>query len=69
MWHSPFLLEQFIPDADPSLPPRQADVKRRSSDHPCVDVKRVGDPETDKIECAPLATFGFDNFQVMVSEE
>jgi hypothetical protein len=69
MRHHTLLGGRSVPDANPSLPPRQAIVKRRSSDHPCVDVERVGNPETDKIEGGPLTTFGLDNLQVMVGEE
>ena len=63
------MIKPNIPDTNPSLPPGKSNVKRRGGDHPCVDVERVGDPETDEVECAPLATSRFDNLQIMVGKE
>ena len=59
----------ILPDTNPSLPPRQTDIKRRSGDHPRIDVKRIRNPEPDEVEGCPLPAFRLDNFQVMIGEE
>lgn len=63
------MIKPNIPDTNPSLPPGKTNVEGRGGDHPCIDVERVGDPETDEVECTPLATSGLDNLQIMVGEE
>lgn len=52
------------PDTQPTLPPRQATdasaTDHGRSDHPGVDIERVGNPEADEIPSAPLPALWFD---------
>ena len=57
------------PDTDPCLPPAQTDLQGRSSNHPCIDVEAVGDPERDKVDVSPLSPCRLDGFQVVVGQE
>lgn len=57
------------PDADPSLPPGEADFERGGSNHPSVDIEGVGNPESDKIPCFPLSSFRLDDTKIMVGKE
>lgn len=41
---------------------------RENTDHPGIDVKAVGDPESDKVPGPPNAPRLFDRFQVFVGE-
>lgn len=57
------------PDTQPCLPPRQANFKTGRSNHPCVDIERVGNPEIDEGDVAPLPACRLDRLQVMVGQE
>ena len=57
------------PYTDPGLPPCQARLKRRGSNHPRVDVKTVSDPKADKVEGFPLATGWLNGLKIMVCKE
>jgi hypothetical protein len=52
-----------------TLPPAEANLERGSSNHPCVDIEAVGDPEGDEIDVFPLSALGLDRLQVMVGQE
>jgi len=56
------------PHTYPRLPPRQPNrgIKRRRGNHPRVDVERIRDPETDKVEGFPLASLGLDGLEIVV---
>lgn len=56
------------PNAQPGLPPRQTTSNHGRGNHPRINVRRVCDPETDKVPRTPYSTFLLDGNQVMVDE-
>ena len=57
------------PDTDPCLPPGKTDFERGGGNHPGVDVERVGNPESDEVDMAPLSSLWLDGFEIVVGKE
>lgn len=57
------------PDANPSLPPREAIGQRRCCNHPSVDVERIGNPKVDKVAMFPQSPLWLDRLQIQVRQE
>lgn len=56
------------PNTQPGLPPRQTTSNHGRSNHPCINICRICDPETDKVPWTPNSAFLLDGNQVMVDE-
>ena len=52
-----------------TLPPGESDLKRRRSNHPCVDIEGIGNPETNKIPRLPLSTLRLNGLEIEVGQE